>query len=90
LEADLQEKAANSHQQGLMQAIQAAFGYDQGQQQYNNQQWNQYMQALGIGMQGGPTIPGAVGDYGNMPLPTPGDNSWLYQVLGMGAPQKGA
>jgi hypothetical protein len=91
LEADLLEKAANSHQQGLGQAIQSAFGYEQGQQQYNQQQIQLLTTMAQLGMLGGPNIPDAVGQYGTMPLPTPGDNSWIYQMLGQYAtPPKGA
>lgn len=90
LEADLMEKAANSRQTGLQQAIQNALGFGQGELANNQFLANLQLALMQMGMQGGPTIPGAVGDYNSMPIPQPGDNSWIYQVLGSTYPQQKA
>lgn len=88
LEADLMDKAAQSRGQGLAQAIQSALGYGQGELANNQFLANLQLALMQMGMQGGPTIPGAVGDYNSMPIPTPGDNSWIYQTLGLTSPPK--
>lgn len=92
LEADLLEKAANSRQQGLQNAIGNALGFGQGELANNQFLANLQLALMQLGMQGGPTIPGAVGDYNSMPIPGVTDNSWIYQLLGSlyGQPQKAA
>jgi hypothetical protein len=81
-EAGINKQVADAKQQDLLSAIQAAFGYGDGQQRNSAQEQNFMLALAQLGLAGGPTIPGAVGDFGSLPSPGVPGNDGFYEWLG--------
>ncbi len=81
-EADVNRQVADARQQDLISAIQAAQGFGQGELQNQAQEQNFLLALAQLGLLGGPTIPGAVGSFGDLPFPQTGNSNDFYQYLG--------
>lgn len=81
-ETGLMRQVADANQQDKLSAIQAAFGFGQGQLQSQELQARILEMIAQQGMAGGPTIPGAVDAYGQLPMPGGGFDPAVFETLG--------
>lgn len=86
----LLQQIADAQATDQQNAVGNIFNYGQGQQQNSAQQMNLMLALAQLGMMGGPTIPGATGDFGSLPSPQGGDMSQFYQWLGSAFGNKAA
>lgn len=81
-ETDLLQRIADAQAMDQQSAIGNIFGFGQGELAANNASLNQQIALAQLGMFGGPTIPGAMGDFNSLPGPQSPDMTEYYKYLG--------